>query len=224
MRLPQGSASYEARVHFGRYVARRLKRARLGTLASSVESATAGVLAKGRAWEDAQGPLQDCLADRDAADGDLDTVARELRLGLASRNLQAIREAPYTSIFSNGIEYYTAAPFAENRKRYGELSDRVTAHLPEGDELRATSLTALAQGIPAFAAAEQALDQARTDVRIAATALDVVEEEWTAVVEKVYGELVSQVGRKAADSFFPRPARSTQEEPAAPSAPPEPPK
>jgi hypothetical protein len=55
------------------------------------------------------GPVHDALADRDAADDALDTIAQNGRLGLASRSLDADKKAPYALIFHKGIAYYTAA-------------------------------------------------------------------------------------------------------------------
>ncbi len=71
MQLPGSTSHFSVCIRYGRYVARRLKRARLTSLANDATKATAAVLAAGRAAEDADGPVQDAMADRDAADDDL---------------------------------------------------------------------------------------------------------------------------------------------------------
>src|SRR5262245_57238064 len=131
MQLPGDTASYRKAVKFGRYVTRRLKRAKLDVLTQSAHSATADLKQAGRAWEDAADDIEDTIADRDASDADLDTAAQEFRHALASPSVNAVRERPYTDIFPNGIEYYTAAPLDEEVRRYGELRERIIAHLPE---------------------------------------------------------------------------------------------
>ncbi|MFO0625039.1 MAG: hypothetical protein U0325_05430 [Polyangiales bacterium] len=98
-------------------------------LATSVERSTLAARESGRAWEDADDAIQAALADRDAADDDLDPIAQSARTTRAGRGISAGREAPYTLIFPAGIGYYIAAPLDENTKRY-ELRARLEQNLP----------------------------------------------------------------------------------------------
>lgn len=204
MRLPSESASYLRRVSFGSYCARRLKRAKLNTLAQDVQDITQDVKEKGRAWDDAQEPIQNALADRDAADDNLDQNAQEIRLKLSSRSITAVREAPYTNIFPKGIEYYTAAPLDKEVQRYEELIQRLETHLPADDPVRVEFVPKIREGIAEFEAAEKAVSSARNDLALANTALQEAEDKWRRQMEKTYGALVTLFNRKTAERFFPR--------------------
>lgn len=204
MRLPSESSHYSLAVDYGRYVGRRLRRAKLLALGADVEKVNAAVLAAGRAWEDLAGPIQDAIADRDAIDDELDDAAIEARANLAGRSASAVREPPYTLIFSQGIAYYTAAPLDEETKRYGELRDRLDANLPAGDEVRVKTVAVIEPNLGAFDQSVKALNQARTAQAIARTTLDAGREGWNKQMEKVYGALVADLGKARADRFFPR--------------------
>lgn len=204
MQLPPENAHYSQRVDFGTYVVRRLKRAKFTALATDAELATSVVKSKGRLWEDAKGPVQDALADRDAADDNLDDHAKNLRNSLAGRSVPAITEAPYKNIFPQGIGYYTAARLEDQMSRYTEFGQRVGAHLPDNDALKQPALSANSQGLSDFGAASTALTQARVQETMAKTELDATEESWNRLMEKIYGLLLSELGRKAAERFFPR--------------------
>src|SRR5690348_4630524 len=103
-------------------------------MAESVTKATLLLRTVGRALEDADDAVQDAIADRDAADDDLDTMAQEARANLAGRGATAVKEEPYTLVYHAGIGYYTAATLDEQHPRYMELKQRVTEHLPASDE------------------------------------------------------------------------------------------
>src|SRR5262245_12408938 len=118
MQLPASTSSYQTRVRYGRYVARRLRRGKHTRLADEAITATSALREAGRAWDDTEDAAQDALADRDAADDDLDVAAQEARNSLAGRSLDAVKQEPYTNIFPQGIGYYTAAPLDEEVKRY----------------------------------------------------------------------------------------------------------
>ncbi len=204
MQLPTTTSSYRTRVRYGRYLARRLRRAKQSSLAEDALSVTNKLRETGRSWDDADDTIQDALADRDAADDDLDTAAQEARNSLAGRSLGAAKEAPYTDIFPNGASYYTAAPLDEEVKRYSELKKRVTEHLPAADEVRKKVVKAIEAGLKDFEAAAKELDEARTAESLAATRLAKATDAWTKQMEKTYGALVADVGRAGAERFFPR--------------------
>lgn len=213
MQLPAATSSYLSRVRFGRYVARRLRRAKLPQLAEDASSVTSALREAGRASEDAGDAIQDALADRDAADDDLDTIAQETRASLAGRSPTAIKESPYTDIFPLGITYYTAAPLDEEAKRYSELKKRLAEHLPAGDDARKKAVKGIDPGIKDFEDAVKALDAARTDAALADTRLAKATDAWSKQMEKTYGALVAERGRDAAEHFFPRVSRKARKPP-----------
>ncbi len=210
MQLPPVSSTYTARVRFGHYVLRRLRREKLGELAVECERVTSNVRACGRACEDAEVVVQEAFADRDAADDGLDDTAQLTRHALASRSLDATRKAPYTLIFPEGVSYYIDAGVTEEVARYTELKTRIADQLPEGDAVRRETVTKLDQGVAEYRSAEGALTQAQTDASLAGTRLDAATAEWARSMERVYGALIHQFGKTAAERFFPRPSRSSK--------------
>lgn len=210
MRLPPVSANFNQYVRYGRYVTRRLRRAKMAALAASCEKATAQVKKMGRAWEDAAEPIQDALADRDGADDDLDNAAKAARSKLAGRSADAAKEAPYKLIFADGVGYYTEAPINEQSSRYKELKMRLAKHLPAKDEVRIDTTAAITTGISAHAKASDDLSTTRTDEALAATQLQVAIASWVKQQEKIYGALVAEFGKGPAERFFPTPTTSTK--------------
>lgn len=204
MRLPSLSSHFSACVHTGNYVARRLRRAKLMFLADDAALATSTVLSAGRAREDADSPMQDALADRDASDDLLDDTAQDARAALAGRSAGAIKEGPYTLVFPNGSLYYTEAPLDQEIKRYSELKDRLAKYLPAGDPVRVAAASAISAGLDGFTMAVAALTQARTGEAMASTDLTAAVDAWHLQMEKTYGALVAQMGRAKAERFFPR--------------------
>lgn len=203
MRLPPEKSAYEQYITYGRYVTRRLRRQKLTTQAQDAESVTSKVKALGRAWEDTAEPLQDGLADRDGEDDNLDTIAKELRQVIASRSLDAIRKAPYTEIFPQGVEYYTAAPLDEEEKRYGELQTRLEQFLPEGDALRAR-IDEIKKGVAGFREASDEVDSRRGAQAVAKSKLDSAVDSWRSYMNKLHGALISQFDKAAAERYFPK--------------------
>ena len=209
MKLPSQSASYQRRVHYGRYVATRLWKSKREDLAKGVDQSTGEVKRAGRKVEDAVEPVQVAIALMDAADSDMDVATQDFRKKLAARSLHADQERPYTQIFHEGVGYYIAAPLAENQARYKELITRVEANLEEDDELRAPIIDAVHTGLEDFNLATAELTEARTAHAMANSECDAAEDDWDALMEKTYGLLISEVGKKAAERFFPRSKRST---------------
>lgn len=212
MRLPPPSSSYMSFVRYGVYVLRRLRRAGLTDLANSVERSVVAARESGRAWEDTADAIQSSLADRDAADDELDATAQGARNSLAGRGVSAAREAPYSQIFPAGIGYYIAAPLDENVRRYGELLARVEKHLPASDGVRKSSVPALQKGIKDFEAAVKSLGAAESDERIAATRARTAVRALERQLEKTYGALVAELGKAPAERFFPRSRASRRDD------------
>jgi hypothetical protein len=210
MQLPKENASYLHRVSYGLYVARRLRRAKLTTLAATVKAVSLEVKAKGRARDDAAEPILEALADRDGADLDLDTIAQNTRANLAGRSKDAPKLAPYTSIFPDGSTFYTAATLADEVKNYQALIERIQTYLP-ADDLAQAQIPAITQGISDFQAASNALTQTRTAKGLRQTDLDIAEDTWTRTLHRVYGSLIEQFGKGAfVESFFPKPSHTTK--------------
>jgi hypothetical protein len=213
MQLPASSSSYRTRVRYGRYVARRLRRGKFSQLAEDAAAVTNALREAGRAWDDADDAIQDALADRDGADDDLDRIAQEARVALAGRGVEAAKTSPYTDVFFKGISYYTAAPLDEELKRYTELKGRLTEHLPAADEVRKKAVKGIDAGLKDFDEGMKEVDAARTAEALAATRLAKATDAWGKQMEKAYGALVAEVGRSAAEQFFPRVTRKAAAEP-----------
>ncbi len=207
MKLPPKSASYVRRVHYGRYVAACLRRKGLKAEAKEVEAKTNQVKAAGRRAEDAEEPVETAMAYRDGAVLDVNEKAQNFRLKLASRSLTAHEEAPYSVIFHKGIAYYTGATMDLKEPRYRELVTRVSTALPDDDALKAPLISDVTTDIEGYVASSSALADARTAHGISRTDLDKAVGEWETLMEKVYGDLISAVGKKAAERFFPPPKR-----------------
>lgn len=204
MQLPKKESHYSHSVRVGRYVERRARRAKRDPMADDIRAATTAVLTAGRALEDTIDPVQEAMADRDAADDDLDATAQNARLTLASRSLGADKKEPYTLIFHKGIAYYTAARLEDEVDRYGELKTRLVEHLPANDVVRTSTIAAIDTGVTEFKTATNALSTARTLESLAKTRLESAQEAWEKHMTKVYGVLLSELGRQAADAFFPK--------------------
>lgn len=208
MRLPAPTAGYGRRVRYGRYVTVRLRQAKREEAAEAAEAATREVRDTARAVEDATEPVEEALALRDACDADMDDAAQELRLKLASRSLDATQKAPYTAIFPKGIDYYVAAPVNESGKRMQELAVRIDENLPADDELREVA-DVLRGGADAYQIALNRVHEARTALAMARTVRDAATEDWEALMERTFGMLVTDLGRKRANRFFPRYGRAS---------------
>ncbi len=208
MRLPHPNAAHGMRVDFGRYVEGALTYARLPELTGPVKQVTSRLKAAGRAWEDAAEAIQLALAERDAVDHGLDRAAQSARLALASTSTTAMREAPYTSIFPFGIDYYASAPLDEQETRYRELVERLAAHLPPEHPVRREATPALEAGVAAFVEAEAAVAAARRAHAMARTAVESAQDSFDRVMERTYGALIERFGRKAAERYFPRARRA----------------
>lgn len=222
MQLPKEGSHYSNVTRFGRYVARRLRRAGKTGLAKDILAACATVREKGREWEDLEDGVQDALADRDGADDDLDTFAQGARNTLAGRSVTAAKEEPYTLIFHAGIGYYTAALLDDEESRYQELSERITKHLPANDAVRKTAPAAIKKGIASFKAASEDLDKAERARGIARTDLDRATRNALRQFEKVYGAIMSEEGKATAERYFPKSSRAKTKDDKSPAPAPEP--
>jgi hypothetical protein len=149
-------------------------------------------------------PAARSCSDRDASDDDLDTAAQDARAKLAGRSADAVTKTPYTQIFPDGIGFYTAAPLDEEDARYSLFSQRLAAHLPANDKVRTSTIPVIETGLSDFAKATKELTAARNAASIADGHLATAEDAWEKQMEKTYGALVVEVGRAAADRFFPK--------------------
>lgn len=209
MQLPKENSHYSNVTRATRYVSRRLRRAGKAALAKDTLAAGVAVREKGRAWEDTEDAVQDALADRDGSDDDLDIIARGTRTTLVGRSLTAVNEEPFILIFHQGLGYYTAATLEDEESRYNELSERIVAHLPASDSVRKTAPAAIKKGIAAFKAAEADLDKAERARGIARTDLERATRNALRQLEKVYGAIMAEDGKAAAESYFPKASRAS---------------
>ena len=206
MQLPSKKAAAGDLVSFGRYVQSRLVVAGRATLAHEVQKATDAVKLADRAREDAGEPWRTALAVRDAIDDAFDDAVRTARKQLAARSLTAEKETPYTALFPQGVDAYVKATLPEQKAAIAQFVERVEKHLPEGDAVRACTAplkTAAAdwdKAVDATAATERALDESRVAFAHARAA-------WTRLLDRSYATLRADLGKAAAERFFPR-ARS----------------
>lgn len=225
MQLPKDQSQYTVRTRFGRYAARRLKCARFDDLAEECSLATRSLREAGRAEEDTEDAVQDAMAARDAAGDTLASLVKDLRHALAGRSLNAAKEAPYTRVFPDGVEHYTAAPQGEVVARHRQLVYRMEQHLPAGDDLRARYPERITRAAEDYADAVTALEVARHAQREAGHRLDEAASAWNQTLVRAYGTLIARRGKAEAERFFPRvhPARPRkkgdgEQKPAAPDA------
>jgi len=214
MQLPPESARNATRLTYGRYVARRARRQKLPEVETEVKTATNALAAAALAEMAVEEARQEALADRDATDDDLDDVAKRHRQTIEGRATNANRERPYRDIYPDGIEYYTAAPLAEQASRYALLTRRYEEHLPEGDPVRAEA-GLIEEGLLAWTAATQALTQAEIDVALAKGKTARAVDAWEDTLGRVYFRLAERLGKAKAERFFPRTRRGMRGEPQA---------
>lgn len=207
MRLPNRSAASENRIAFGRYVARRLRRARLSDEESEVLTVTAALREASATADEAGYLVQDGLADRDASDSDLDDIAKRHRRTLEGRGTTANRERPYTDIYPQGMAWYTEAPLPEQVRRYELLVRRYEEFLPFGDPIRAEA-ELITSSINHWTSARRAVDQAGLDVAMARAKKQSAADDWDQTLTRLYFRLAERLGKTNAERFFPRTGRA----------------
>jgi hypothetical protein len=204
MQIPRENAGTEVRISMGHYTARRLVRATQLDLAADVLAATDALLQAGRTAEDLQYPLQEAIADRDAIDEAIDETAKLIELNLGARTADKRKDTVYQSVFAKGLAHYVDADLDEQSVRYRDLIARLERYLPADDPLRAERLPALARGITDWEAAVDAITAAKSALALARTDRDQQAQTWARVLESTYGTLISRVGRREAEQFFPK--------------------
>ena len=205
MQLPRENAHFMSVNAYGLYVAGRLKRAGLPQQAQSVLMITLAVKLAGRALEDADEPVQDALSERDATQSSAELIIQTGRASLAGRSPSANKEVPYLHLFPDGIDFYIAARLEERISRFELLLSRAQKHLPVDDSVRITLSDSLPPAIAAFSSALDTVRSARLTKSQAADTLTAARTAWFTAMERLYGELISLVGKKNANNFFPKP-------------------
>jgi hypothetical protein len=158
------------------------------------------------AEQDAEDPVTEAMADRDAADVALDLLPREASRLLGSRSDDAKRKPPWTLIFPDGVMYYTVSPVSQEVGRYTLLADRLEQYLPAEDPVRAVA-SRVREALVAWTRAEEAIQRASVVLEAAAVARDKAEADWRSFMDRLYGALRADLGRDEAESFFRRSAR-----------------
>jgi hypothetical protein len=193
---------------FASYVVSRLIVEKETEHAAVVRDATAQIVDAGHALEAEEAVLQERVAARDACEDVMDDRCRSFRQKLAATSLDAVHQPPYRGVFPEGIAYYVAAPLDQQAKRCRELGARVTEHLPADDALRVELLPALDAFLAQWAVVAQQVEAQQTVVAQARTRLAMAEDAWARALEKVYGALLTEHGKKEAERFFPRSTRA----------------
>ena len=200
--LPPSASTFRYVTH-ARYVAHSLAVAGRREQSQRIRAAADKLRDLDRAVEDQAVLVFELKADRDFADRKGDVVIRDFRHGINARSRDAIKQPPATRIFPDGVEYYTAAPISEQAERYAELEGRIMAHLPEDDPLRAPTLAGLSDALTAFLAAEGVLRSERRTLSELRLDLRDAREDLIRMLERTWGALVAELGKDAADGFFP---------------------
>ena len=94
-------------------------------------------------------------------------------------------------------------------------------HLPANDEVATATAAAIAAGLDVFETATRELTTARNAQAIAGGKLEAAEDAWETQMEKTYGALVSELGRAAAERFFPKAKTKKKGAPAPPEGAPD---
>lgn len=206
MRLPQKGSSVLNLLGYGRYVSRRLRRAKLSAEEAEVDTLGAAIQAADQAETALEQELFSRYADRDGLDDELDDVSKRHRQAIEGRATNANRERPYTDIYPDGIAWYTASPLAEQVSRYELLVRRYDSFLPEGDPVRAEGPNLLSL-LSAWKEAKAQLDQLELDVAMARAKTAAAVNAWEEGLRRLYFRLAERFGKTQAERFFPKPGR-----------------
>ena len=207
MRMPARTTSNAVRLAFGRYVARRLRRARITGEEEEVRAATAALSEAGARLGDAELAVSDGLADRDAADDELDDTAKRHRQAIEGRGVNANRHKPYTDIYPDGVAWYLNAPLGDQVSRYELLARRYETFLAADDPVRAEA-PLIRQQVSQWTAARAQVEQAELDVAMARAKVSGAVEAWEQTLTRLYFRLAEKYGKAKAERFFPRANRA----------------
>lgn len=207
MRLPARTTSNVARLTFARYVARRLRRARLTDEEGEVRAATTALSEASGALGEAELAVSDWLADRDAADDDLDDTAKRHRQAIEGRGVNANRDKPYTDIYPDGMAWYLNAPLGDQVSRYELLARRYETFLAADDPVRAEA-PLIRHQVAQWTAARAQVEQAELDVAMARAKVQRAIEAWGQTLTRLYFRLAEKYGKAQAERFFPRANRA----------------
>lgn len=207
MRMPARTASIVVRLGFGRYLGRRLRRARLADEELEVKRAGLALSEAAAALNEAELVVSDALADRDAADDDLDDLCKRHRQTIEGRVVNAIKLKPYTDLYPDGVAWYVKAPLNEQVSRYELLARRYEGFLPEGDPVRAEA-PRVRELIAQWSASRAEVDRAELDVAMARAKVQQATATWEETVTRLYFRLAEKLGKAGAERLFPRPARA----------------
>ena len=216
MRLPAESASNAVRYTYARYVARRSRRAKLADEENEVKAVTAALKAAAENEDAAEQVLPDVFADRDSYDDELDDIAKRHRQAIEGRGTNANRERPYTSIYPDGIAWYTSAPLDQQKSRYELLVRRYSENLPDDDPVRAESHL-ITEALEGWLQATEALGKAQMEVAVARAKTAQALEAWETTLNRLYFRLGERLGKTRAERLFPKIRRGAKSETESPA-------
>jgi hypothetical protein len=216
MQLPDPNASSDEHKRFARYVSRKLRRAKLTALEALIADVLVTLGLRKAAVEAAEDAAIDALADRDGVDDDGDDKVQQTALTIRSRTLNGAKEEPYTLVFPEGVDGVLDLPIAGISAGLRGLGKRLEQHFPETDPVRA-DVPVLNDFAARFDAARAAADDADTAVANARGALESTKLQLRTLLERIYGELVASLGRRAAERFFPKRTRKGATPPTTPA-------
>jgi hypothetical protein len=207
MQLPHAHAGTAALLSYGRYVEARLLMMARAVLAEEVKRITDSLKIAGRQREDAMEQWRTAAAKRDALNDRFDDVVKIARKQLASRGVRAEKEAPYTTVFPQGIDVYVKATLPEQMTAMRTFLERL-ARLPEGDAVRAAAEPIVQACVAEWQAAADAVAETERRVVEARVAYAQARDAWERLLDRTYGQLRAELGREEAERFFPRTRRA----------------
>ena len=145
-------------------------------------------------------------AFRDQADSAADTKTNVLFNGVRSADGVSGGKAgrKQRRLFPNGLLGVTAIPIAEQPGAMAVLAGLLAT---EDDKTLAVHAPVISAAGEKLKAAVEAYDAATHAVALATAQMRQARETWIRLYEKVYGELVSRVGKRSAEAYFKAPKK-----------------
>lgn len=204
MELPPKAAKHTHKVRYGYYVIGRLKARKLDELAQQVEQLTHQVRDNTYALEESAGLVQQAVAQRDHFLERLEAATTNFAAALNTMQ-KSFPKGTRAKIFHSGTNYYTAAPLADQEKRYRELVELCESSIPDGDKMKIVRV--LKKLIKRFIKATRNMGEQRGELFKSRSAKESLATAWEEGMTQVYDKLCETIDTESAESIFPKPLR-----------------
>lgn len=206
MQLPDAKASPEEHRKFSRSVLRRLRRAKMDARAETIVRDLVAMQAKVETLSSAEDAYADALDDRDLVDGEADEQVQQAALSIRSRSPNAAKEEPYTLVLPDGVDAVLDLPVPGIAAGLRGFARRLAANLSVGDPALFVIPT-IEKLAGDYEQARAVAEDAEVSLANASASVDASKTHLRRTLERTYGELVAELGRKKAERFFPRSRR-----------------